>query len=77
MVGNKCDNTNNRVVLQDDAFLFASQMRIQFIETSAKADINVEQLFEKVTQEILDIKQTQEKAKKINKKKTKKSKCCQ
>ena len=36
---------------------FASQMGIEFIETSAKENINVNQLFEMLTNSMLDLRQ--------------------
>lgn len=43
-VGNKNDAPDRKVVLQDDAQRFADQMGIQLYETSAKDNINVEQV---------------------------------
>jgi Ras-related protein Rab-35 len=41
-VGNKNDSPDKKVVLTEDAQRFADQMNIQLFETSAKDNINVE-----------------------------------
>ena len=43
-VGNKDDNPETKVVLREDAEKFANQMGIQLFETSAKENINVEEV---------------------------------
>lgn len=43
-VGNKNDAPDRKVVLTEDAQRFADQMGIQLYETSAKDNINVEQV---------------------------------
>lgn len=43
-VGNKNDAPDRKVVLTEDAQRFADQMRIQLFETSAKENINVEEV---------------------------------
>jgi Ras-related protein Rab-35 len=48
LVGNKCDDPEKKVVLTEDAKRFADQMNIQLFETSAKENINVEELFRQV-----------------------------
>lgn len=44
LVGNKNDAPNLKVVLTEDAQRFANQMGIQLFETSAKDNINVEEV---------------------------------
>jgi len=44
LVGNKNDTPDRKVVLTEDAQRFADQMGIQLFETSAKDNINVEQV---------------------------------
>lgn len=44
VVGNKNDAPDRKVVLTEDAQRFADQMGIQLYETSAKDNINVEQV---------------------------------
>lgn len=43
-VGNKDDDPERKVVLTEDAQKFADQMGIQLFETSAKENINVEEV---------------------------------
>lgn len=43
-MGNKADDPDRRVVLEVDAKKFAETMGIQFFETSAKENINVEEV---------------------------------
>lgn len=43
-VGNKNDDPDRKVVLTEDAQRFADQMGIQLFETSAKENINVEEV---------------------------------
>ena len=43
-MGNKDDNPDTKVVLREDAEKFANQMGIQLFETSAKENINVEEV---------------------------------
>ena len=43
-VGNKDDDPERKVVLTEDAAKFADQMGIQLFETSAKENINVEEV---------------------------------
>ncbi|CAB0002080.1 unnamed protein product [Nesidiocoris tenuis] len=44
LVGNKNDSIERKVVLTEDAQRFADQMAIQLFETSAKDNINVEEV---------------------------------
>ena len=41
LAGNKCDLENQRVVEEDDAIKFSNDNNIDFLETSAKQDINI------------------------------------
>lgn len=43
-MGNKADDPDRRVVLEADAHRFADTMKIPFFETSAKENINVEEV---------------------------------
>lgn len=43
-VGNKNDDPERKVVETEDAYKFAGQMGIQLFETSAKENINVEEV---------------------------------
>jgi len=59
LVGNKCDDPDRRVVLKEDATRFANQMGIQLFETSAKENINVEEMFRAITHLVLSSKKAQ------------------
>jgi len=90
LVGNKNDDPDRKVVLTEDARRFADQMGIQLFETSAKDNINVEEMFRSVTSLVLkskkDQKERQDDPQKIhigkgghgrpNQKDKRKSKCC-
>uniref|UniRef100_A0A6B2LQ30 Uncharacterized protein n=1 Tax=Arcella intermedia TaxID=1963864 RepID=A0A6B2LQ30_9EUKA len=54
LVVNKCDLSDNRKVTTLDAQQFADQLKIQFIETSAKNTTNIEEAFSKMTSAILN-----------------------
>lgn len=85
LVGNKNDTPERKVVLTEDAQRFASTMNIQLFETSAKDNINVEEMFMAITRLVLDSKLelkrqnvTQNETVNLRKsnKSGKKSKCC-
>lgn len=82
-VGNKNDDPNQKVVITEDAQRFAKQMDIQLFETSAKDNINVEEMFLAITKKVLHHKllsvQNEQDTTRINlkqKQPKKKSKCC-
>lgn len=59
-VGNKNDDPQRKVVITEDAQRFANQMDIQLFETSAKENLNVEEMFLAITEQVLrHKKQTQ------------------
>merc|ERR1711894_193513 len=45
LVGNKCDLDSQRIVESSSAKEYAETMKIPFLETSVKDNINVEQIF--------------------------------
>lgn len=47
LVGNKNDSPDRKVVLTEDAKRFADQMGLQLFETSAKDNLNVEEVCKK------------------------------
>lgn len=53
IVGNKNDDPEQKVVITEDAQRFAKQMDIQLFETSAKDNINVEEMFYAITKKVL------------------------
>jgi len=59
LVGNKNDDPDRKVVLTEDARRFADQMGIQLFETSAKDNINVEEMFRSITTLVLKSKKDQ------------------
>lgn len=59
LVGNKNDDPDNKIVLTEDAQRFADQMGIQLFETSAKENINVEEMFNAITRMVLKSKKDQ------------------
>ena len=60
LVGNKNDDPQRKVVITEDAQRFANQMEIQLFETSAKENLNVEDMFLAITEQVLrHKKQTQ------------------
>lgn len=59
LVGNKNDDPQQKVVLTEDAQRFANQMGIQLFETSAKDNINVEEMFMAITNQVLRTKKEQ------------------
>ncbi|KAK3882232.1 hypothetical protein Pcinc_013405 [Petrolisthes cinctipes] len=59
LVGNKNDCPDRKVVLYEDAKRFADQMNIKLFETSAKDNINVEEMFTVMTKMVLQTKKEQ------------------
>jgi len=60
LVGNKCDDAERRVVAQTDARRFSDQMQISYFETSAKNNLNVEEMFNAITRLVLTAKKAQQ-----------------
>ncbi|CAL1293687.1 unnamed protein product [Larinioides sclopetarius] len=56
LVGNKNDDPERKIVLTEDAQRFADQMNIKLFETSAKENINVEEMFNEITRMVLQSK---------------------
>ncbi|XP_054573396.1 ras-related protein Rab-3D isoform X1 [Eptesicus fuscus] len=48
LVGNKCDLEDERVVLEEDGRRLADDLGFEFFEASAKENINVKQVFERL-----------------------------
>ncbi|XP_059622141.1 ras-related protein Rab-35 [Phlebotomus argentipes] len=59
LVGNKNDFPERKVVVTEDAQRFARQMDIQLFETSAKDNVNVEEMFFAITEKVLKHKLSQ------------------
>ncbi|XP_055389758.1 ras-related protein Rab-10 [Condylostylus longicornis] len=54
ILGNKCDITDKRVVSRERGEAIAREHSIRFMETSAKANINIERAFCELAESILD-----------------------
>jgi Ras-related protein Rab-8A len=52
LIGNKCDMTDQRAVTFEEGEALAKEYNIQFFETSAKQDINVEKSFINIATEV-------------------------
>ena len=59
LVGNKCEDPGKKVVAYEDAFKVASQLGMQYVETSAKDNINVEEVFQAIARLALNAKKAQ------------------
>ena len=53
-MGNKCDMEGERVVSYERGRQLADQLGLEFFETSAKENINVKAVFEKLVEIICD-----------------------
>ncbi|XP_027269590.1 ras-related protein Rab-35 isoform X2 [Cricetulus griseus] len=85
LVGNKNDDPERKVVETEDAYKFAGQMGIQLFETSAKENVNVEEMFNCITELVLRAKkdnlakqqqQQQNDVVKLTKNSKRKKRCC-
>ncbi|XP_062310389.1 RAB3D, member RAS oncogene family, b [Osmerus eperlanus] len=54
MVGNKCDLEDDRIVPTEDSHRLAEDLGFQFFEASAKDNMNVKQVFERLVDVICD-----------------------
>lgn len=52
LVGNKCDLIESRAVSYEEAQALAKSFNIQFYETSAKNNINIDEIFTKIATDI-------------------------
>ncbi|XP_023369008.1 ras-related protein Rab-35-like [Otolemur garnettii] len=85
LVGNKNDDPERKVVETEDAYKFAGQMGIQLFETSAKENVNVEEMFNCITELVLRAKkdnlakqqqQQQNDVVKLTRNSKRKKRCC-
>lgn len=67
LVGNKNDDESKKVVSTSEGRNLASSYGIDFVETSAKEDINVEDVFHNITKSMLRNKLQQQQAEKKSK----------
>lgn len=54
ILGNKCDMDDKRVISKERGETIARENGVRFLETSAKANINIEQAFLELSESILD-----------------------
>ena len=54
LVGNKCDLENERKVSKKEGQDFADSLGIQFLETSAKEKINIDEIFIKLASTVYE-----------------------
>ena len=59
LVGSKCEDPEKRAVAYEDAFKAASQSGMQYMETSSKDNINVEEVFQAIARLALNAKKAQ------------------
>lgn len=52
LAGNKCDLADMRAVRREDVQSFATDANLLFLETSAKNDINIHQLFQAIAERL-------------------------
>ena len=74
LVGNKCDS-DNRIVEEEEARLFAKEKNLFFFETSAKTSVGVTEAFENPVDKILDKIFGDKEKKELSEKKTEKQNC--
>ena len=65
LVGNKCDREDRKISYEEGAKL-ASEFKMQFFETSAKSNYNVNETFTYLTKEILSSSEPKSDGNKIN-----------
>jgi len=86
LLGNKCDLTNLRGVKKEEVEIFCNEKKMDFFETSAKDNINLDEAFKRIIELVFNTKETQsllreqEFIKKLNKNKSRKNnddvRCC-
>lgn len=54
LIGNKCDMQSERVISTEEGQALAAEYKIDFFETSAKQDINVDKAFVSIAREVKD-----------------------
>jgi small GTP-binding protein len=58
LVGNKCDLESERVISQEEAKNFAKELKIPYLEASAKMRKNVDECFYELVREVRKTKKT-------------------
>ena len=75
LVGNKIDDFSNRTVFKEDAEKLAKEYNLNYFETSAKENINIQETFSYLTKEIHSVAEKNTEGTSLNSNK-KKSVCC-
>ncbi|XP_017776547.1 PREDICTED: ras-like protein 2 [Nicrophorus vespilloides] len=76
MVGNKVDLETQRVVWQEEAHVLAKQLKIPYIECSAKMRMNVDNAFYELVRVVRKFQQSERPPIKQSHLKNKRKKCC-
>uniref|UniRef100_A0A914XYW0 Uncharacterized protein n=1 Tax=Panagrolaimus superbus TaxID=310955 RepID=A0A914XYW0_9BILA len=58
LVGNKCEEKENRVVLEADARRLSNTIKVEYFETSAKDNVNVQEMFNAITRQVFNFKRS-------------------
>lgn len=64
LIGNKCDDTENRVISREEAEKMAQDYELTYFETSAKNNYNIKEMFDSLILNIIKVKQNDLKDKK-------------
>jgi small GTP-binding protein len=59
LLGNKCDLDNSRDVRKEEVEIFSKEKKMDFYETSAKENINLDEAFKRMIELIFNTKETQ------------------
>ena len=70
LIGNKCDLDNKRKVSLEELSEFAFEEKITFLETSAKNNINIKEVFNKIVELLLENKNEEDIIKEFSEKKS-------
>ena len=55
LIGNKCDDIENRIIKLEDAKQFAKNNKLTYFETSAKSGRNIQKVFESLTLKLMEV----------------------
>ena len=68
LIGNKCDDVENRIIKIKDAKKFAEEYNLEYFETSAKTGKNIKKVFSSLTLKLMEIYPSEGKLSKRNSK---------
>ena len=54
LVGSKCDNINERIISYDEGLELSKDYKIDFFECSAKSNININEIFKTITEQVIE-----------------------